>query len=516
MSYAEKFFKGSLLKKNNAGDFSPVVEDRAPEGSDLSATAGPPTGERSSAFFIPEYPPKGGSKAINPANLLGSMPNEFDQCIGQACSLDSHLPEDSDSPLYLETCKQVGIQDQDRGFSEFLFSIPDPDPIPVFDPNKLREKHDIDPNWERIRDENRKKKEELADVLAKIPGRYDESMRVRSCGDNFIAFKADCCGDTVAMPKTCGHRLCPSCMQRVSAKLSKKVEALIKMMKQPKHWTFTFVNVEHIDADYFSKIDKCFKNLRHRKLFKDSDVKGGFIRIETTNNDEDKTWHVHIHTVLDVRNLDIDKLIEAWKEITEKVTGQQAFEIRYSIIDKSGKLSGKDVKTVEQAVYEISKYVVKPTAFLGDPKLVDEYLKAVDGLRLISTFGNCYQGVIFRVSLSCGADLDAGTIPPEILAGFRAKGIRILPYARVWVREYGSEWLILNGREKYVVSDNENQDETKRKLNITPKLFDDDDYELPECYCGKKQWVRQGFVTFDKVFRDVRGYYRLRSIVSDA
>ncbi|MDQ1252577.1 MAG: Replication protein, partial [Euryarchaeota archaeon] len=48
----------------------------------------------------------------------------------------------------------------------------------------------------------------------------------------------------------------------------------------------------------------------------------------------------------------------------------------------------------QKASKELAKYVVKPGDFLQDPSLVDEYLKAVKGSRLVSTFGVYYNMVL--------------------------------------------------------------------------------------------------------------------------
>jgi hypothetical protein len=281
-------------------------------------------------------------------------------------------------------------------------------------------------------------------------------------------------------------------------------------MKYPKHWTFTFVNVSHVDKVFFKKVDKCIKDLIHRKVFIDN-VDGGFFKVETTINEEDNTFHVHIHSVLDSFFIPIEELKKAWKQITKAVMGEEAFEIRYRIIDKSGKIpSGEVVQSVEEAIREISKYVVKPGKFLDEPKLVNEYLDAVSGQRLMTTFGNCYQSVLFRVPLSCSSYLDMGNIPLELVQAFEAKKITLLSSVKIIVKKLGKYWIIVNGRDEYRIKDNCNKDEQKRKLNVSRKVLDDDESKLPDCFCGCNKWERKGFVSADRVFRDTKGYYRLK------
>jgi hypothetical protein len=159
--------------------------------------------------------------------------------------------------------------------------------------------------------------------------------------------------------------------------------------------------------------------------------------------------------------------------------------------------------------------VVKPDKFLDEPKLVNEYLDAVAGQRLMTTFGNCYQNVLFRVPLSCSSYLDMGNIPLELVQAFKAKKITLLSSVRIIIKKQGKYWIIVNGREEYRIKDNCNKDEQKRKLNVSRKVLDDDESELPQCFCGCNKWERKGFVSADRVFRDTQGYYRLKPIISD-
>jgi len=300
-------------------------------------------------------------------------------------------------------------------------------------------------------------------------------------------------------------------MRRVSAENANKVEQLIRYMRYPKHWTFTFMNVSHIDVEYMKKVDKCFKDLMHRKIFVDN-VDGGFFKVETTYNEIDNTKHVHIHSVLDAFFIPIEELKKAWKQITKAIMGEEAFEIRYRIIDKSGKLAGDDKESMDEAVREISKYVVKHGKFLDDPDLVNEYLEAVAGQRLITTFGNCYQSVLFRVPLSCSTYLDMGNIPFELSQAFKAKKITLLSSASVVVKKQGKYWIIVNGLDEYRIRDNCNKDEKKRKLNVSRKVLKDDDSKLPDCFCHVNNWTRKhGFVYVDRIFKDMKGYYRIKN-----
>ncbi len=545
----------TVNKKIADSVLSRVEEDRAPVGTAPSAFIRPPTtGESTLSAFslsiegvtdivLSDTSGCGGVESEKPKlpNLDGDRQTDktldvqdfdLEKCRGCSCSLDSHIPG-ADFSYSLDTCKQVGrcsspehLFNIPSSFPDSLFPVPDslpnseiPDSVSSAVP-----KHEVDTKWESKRDELKEEREKLADVLLEA-GRYEESKHVRYCGEDFIAFKADCCGDTVARPMSCGHRLCPSCMRRVSAESAEKVEQLIYYMENPKHWIITFKNMSHIDKETYQKIDKCMKDMIHRKVFVEN-VVGGFFRVETTENEEDITWHPHIHSVLDAKYIPIEEFKEAWRQVTKIVMGEEAFEIRYRIIDKSGSLlkgkATKYVQSVDEAIREISKYVVKPGKFLEDPKLVNEYLEAVAGQRLLTTFGNCYQSVLFRVPLSLSNVLDMSPskledIPFELKEAFEAKKIELLSTAFVTVMEQGSYWIIINGRDKYRIRDNCNKEESKRKLNVSRMvLADEGESKLPNCKCKRNEWIRQGFVSVDRVFRDTEGYYRLKLIIDSS
>ena len=546
----------NIIQYNNTnvnilGKLSPVDEDRALQGCNLSAYAGPPFGDSLPVFMYPYIT----LWDFLVPSVSGGIPVLFYPYLegGNECAKPYHVNLDGD-PLESETLDVLS----DSLFPEiFPESVPPPDfsppvPPPVLDPGMVRYKNDRDAEYEADRKKLREACRALADVLSKA-GREDEADRVRSCGDDFISFEAADCKDTVARPMSCGHRLCPICMRRVSAEYAKKVEQFIWYMKYPKHWTFTFVNVVHVDKEYFQKVGKCIKDLIHRKVFVDN-VAGGFFKVETTAGSfamgeacqgctcsldshvsggsvsscletckqvgicdncpsKVKTFHVHIHSVLDAFFIPIKELKEAWRQITKIVMGDEAFEIRYRIIDKSGKLAGNDNESVEDAIREISKYVVKPENFLEDPEFVNEYLDAVAGQRLMTTFGNCYQSILFRVPLSCSSYLDMGNIPLELAQAFKAKKITLLSSVRVITKKQGKYWIIVNGRDEYRIKDNCNKDEDKRKLNVSRKVLDDDESEFPDCFCGCNKWIRQeGKVSADRVYRDIKGYYRLKPI----
>ena len=227
--------------------------------------------------------------------------------------------------------------------------------------------------WGRDRERLVEGQKRISAVLESA-GRKKEAMSVLGCCQQFRVYKALCCGDTVAFPYSCGHRLCPVCMRRRSAFLSERVRDILSKMSHPVHIVLTVKNVKHIDKAYFTWLRGCFTKLRHRRLF--DGMRGGGYTIETTYNSRAGSWHVHLHILADVNWISQRELSSTW----ESITGSPVVWIR-AVGCRGG-------QTLEKAVREIAKYIVKPGDFLNEPDLVNEYLAAVKSMRLFQVFGD--------------------------------------------------------------------------------------------------------------------------------
>lgn len=92
-----------------------------------------------------------------------------------------------------------------------------------------------------------------------------------------------------------------------------------------------------------------------------------------TRNVEERTWHVHIHALIDSGWISQKALSDAWREVTKG---------RGYIVDIR--------KADEGSLDEVVKYLTKGTDFLNDGQLVKEFLDATVRLRMLSTFGYFY------------------------------------------------------------------------------------------------------------------------------
>ena len=223
-----------------------------------------------------------------------------------------------------------------------------------------------------VRDEVR---EEYRDALVEALiacGRGCEADAVAKCGRDFKVGKCLDCAATPAFPVSCGHRLCPFCAARRAEILLREHEDKLRQIRQPKMLTLTFLSVEHLDRDYIKWARNCFTKLRRRKVMEH--CWGGIYSFEATHTKNG--WHLHIHALVASGYLPQKDLSREW----EAISGAKVVDIRI-------------LQGVEKydAIREVVKYPAKASTFIGEPKLVDEFLDATRGVNLAYGFGDLYR-----------------------------------------------------------------------------------------------------------------------------
>lgn len=416
---------------NKASVFSLGEMSDALQGCNISGSSSP-SREKALAVFM------SGDKLLRLTDTIEGSLSEKPNLVSLEGDhyLDNTLDVFSSSLITsLDNSKHIGISYGDMFTNSYLFRILPSVPIP-------RERHSVNTEWQAQNETLKEEREKIADVLFEA-GRYEESRKVRYCGEDVIVYKASCCGDTVAYPMSCGHRLCPVCMRRRSAELADKVVKFIEgawfrvpvkgekgkkkrevvRMKHPVFITLTKKNISKLTKKVYSDFRADITKLRHRDIF--AKCEGGFYGIETTEHYDSEThnWHVHAHMIADTPFIKQSELSEAWHDIT----------------DDSYIVDIREIKDPEKAGIEVAKYIVKPGNFLQDPKLVDEFLNAVKGTRFVSTFGK-YHGI----------------------------------------------------------------------------ELDEDEGGFPDCSCKRNKWRRlDKFFSIGSVYKDIKGFYRLKAIISD-
>lgn len=109
-------------------------------------------------------------------------------------------------------------------------------------------------------------------------------------------------------------------------------------------------------------------------------VKGGFYRIETTN--ESRGWHLHMHVLVDARWVDARLLAQEWGAIV----GQDFAIVCVKDARRGGDYRGGDY------LKELTKYVVKGDQLSSwTPTQISDFIDAFTGLRTFGVFGSLFS-----------------------------------------------------------------------------------------------------------------------------
>ena len=101
-------------------------------------------------------------------------------------------------------------------------------------------------------------------------------------------------------------------------------------------------------------------------------VKGCIVAEGVTYNAKDKTWHPHLNILIEGEFFPVEELRLSWFKASEG-RGEVVW------------ITKADAGTV----FELIKYVAKVTDLLERPEVLDEFLTAIKGRRLLRTYGVC-------------------------------------------------------------------------------------------------------------------------------
>jgi hypothetical protein len=279
-------------------------------------------------------------------------------------------------------------------------------------------------------------------AAAKMDGQkwkpWKDVERVRECQTSWMGFRAACCQSrSVAVPIGCNHRLCPLCNAFRAEHYRSRVRSLFEDIANPQLLTLTVPNCQRLTSETIRVLRTRLRSfLRLHKGF----LLGGVYSIEITFNREARTWHPHIHALVDVNDerkklpywefcerkwkLEFDWLCLTQGRITpgkrhwrkgdfeEWVAGvdPRRHGGRYSRLGHRRTVDLRTVTCDKKASYEVLKYITKAAAFVDDHRAVAEFLAAVKGVRAIQTFGSCYgfkiddPPVEAHLKCECGAN----------------------------------------------------------------------------------------------------------------
>ena len=244
-----------------------------------------------------------------------------------------------------------------------------------------------------------------------------------------IAYNMSCCGDFkrykicshdytahFAGANVCRERICPLCQKKRSMLYFARFVPAIKQLLEAGYYvnfmTLTMTNNENL-KQMQDTLKIAFRYLQHdnkvyRKIFKKSFV-GGVYAIEEKMDDDNRTWHVHLHALVvkDHFSKDYDWLAPAWNECCRVAGGLPSatdaskygsVDIK-GIYDKTG-LCNDRAMSVEHGCLETFKYITK-FDFEANFAHIGELITATKGVRMINSWG-----VLRKISTNVDNDID--------------------------------------------------------------------------------------------------------------
>lgn len=186
---------------------------------------------------------------------------------------------------------------------------------------------------------------------------------------------ADADSKPVCVAGYCRDRLCPTCMRRRAFKVRVRLIGLVSQMNSPRFLTLTERDSTEPLKLRLDRMSKAFAKLRRTDAWKRY-VKGGVAVWEVKWNPAAKTWHPHLHVLIDGVFFPHAVLHAEWTRILghDGTTDLQACRDR-----------------CKSAVY-VSKYLAKDSEIsTWGSERICEFAAGMHRRRLIATFGSSHR-----------------------------------------------------------------------------------------------------------------------------
>ena len=244
----------------------------------------------------------------------------------------------------------------------------------------------------------------LADIFKELQYKKTFVERVISCGDTLRFIKKQDGSLKLYQAYFCKNKLCPICNWRRSMKYSYQTSKIVDeaIKQEPKgRFLFLTLTVKNIEGkalnSTISQLTKSFD-----RLFKRAKVQRnllGYLRsVEVTHNENDKTYHPHIHVLMMVR----PSYFQSKKDyITQKEWSDmwsQSLKVDYvPMIDiRTVKETGKGLRG---AVLETAKYPTKPIKLdIENKQVVDDLYNGLYRKRQLG-YGGLFKAIKKQLAL---------------------------------------------------------------------------------------------------------------------
>ena len=244
----------------------------------------------------------------------------------------------------------------------------------------------------------------LADIFKELQYKKTFVERVISCGDTLQFIQNQDGTLKLYQAYFCKNKLCPMCNWRRSMKYSYQTSRIVdEAIKQESKGRFLFLTltVKNVEGQALnSTISQLTKSFD--RLFKRAKVQRnllGYLRsVEVTHNENDKTYHPHIHVLMMVR----PSYFQSKKDyITQKDWSDmwsQSLKVDYvPMIDiRTVKETGKGLRG---AVLETAKYPTKPIKLdVENKQVVDDLYNGLYRKRQLG-YGGLFKTIKKQLAL---------------------------------------------------------------------------------------------------------------------
>ena len=251
----------------------------------------------------------------------------------------------------------------------------------------------------------------LADIFKELQYKKTFVERVISCGDTLQFIQNQDGNLKLYQAYFCKNKLCPMCNWRRSMKYSYQTSRIVdEAIKQSPKGRFLFLTltVKNVEGQALnSTISQLTKSFD--RLFKRAKVQRnllGYLRsVEVTHNENDKTYHPHIHVLMMMR----PSYFKGENYISQKEWGNlwsQSLKVSYKpMIDiRTVKETGKGLRG---AVLETAKYPTKPIKFdVENKQVVDDLYNGLYRKRQLG-YGGLFKTIKKQLQLD---DVESGDL----------------------------------------------------------------------------------------------------------
>lgn len=260
----------------------------------------------------------------------------------------------------------------------------------------------------------------------KAEGESELLKKISICQTEMTMACTSCAGRT-KIKMSCKRKWCPCCARQLAAGRVAELDLIIKSMRHPLFVTLTMKNVSEISSGDVRRLRRCFGKLRHRKIWK-TRVTGGAAAIEIVNTG--KGWHPHIHAIVECKWLAIKTPEESrydrpavkkakrkaaaqeFERIWSKILGQESSSVKISRVSGASQSPRDNPDSnpdsgPKNIGLEVLKYAITAESLLSCKEPIGDMLRAIDGTRMMTTFGVAHGSKVRDIRLTAKARLKA-------------------------------------------------------------------------------------------------------------